>query len=43
VPIYVDREYDDHSYPTRQLPPIDKRYEDNSGIPSQIFLGMGGP
>ena len=39
VPIYVDREYDDHSYPTRMIPPIDKHYEDSSGIPSQIFMG----
>lgn len=39
VPIYTPREYDDHEYPTRQLPPIDERYPDNSGIPSQIYFG----
>jgi len=39
VPIYTPREYDDHEYPTRQLPPIDERYADDSGIPSQIYYG----
>lgn len=38
VPIYVDREYDDVRYPTRELPPVDRRYEDSSGIPSQIYM-----
>lgn len=39
IPIFTPREYDDHRYPTRQLPPIDKQYEDNSGIPSPLWQG----
>jgi hypothetical protein len=41
VPLYVDREYDDSSYPTRMIPPIDSRYADNSGVPSSLFYGAG--
>jgi hypothetical protein len=41
VPLFQPREYDDHRYPIRMLPPIDHRYDDNSGIPSQIFYGAG--
>lgn len=43
VPLYKPREYDDHRYPTRLLPPVLRRYEDNSGIPSQLFYGVSGP
>lgn len=42
VPLYKDREYDDFAYPTRLVPPIDARWEDNSGIPSQLYFGYGG-
>lgn len=42
VPLYKDREYDDFAYPTRLVPPIDARWEDNSGIPSQLYSGYGG-
>lgn len=41
VPLFKPREYDDHRYPIRKLPPIDGRYEDPSGIPSQLFYGAG--
>lgn len=41
VPIFVSREYDDHHPPRRELPPIDSRNEDNSGIPNPIWNGMG--
>lgn len=41
VPLYKDREYDDFAYPTRLIPPIDARWEDNSGIPSQLNYGYG--
>lgn len=41
VPLYQPREFDDHRYPVRMLPPIDHRYDDNSGVPSQIFYGAG--
>lgn len=40
VPIFRDREYDDHRYPTRELPQIDRRNEDNSGVPSPIWNGL---
>lgn len=43
VPLYKPREYDDYQYPTRLLPPVIRRYEDNSGIPSQLFFGVSGP
>lgn len=39
VPVFTPREYDDHRWPQRQLPPVDKRYEDNSGVPSPIWQG----
>lgn len=36
VPVYKDREFDDYTpYPQRQLPPIDHRNDDTSGIPNQ--------
>jgi len=41
VPLFVPREYDDHRYPTRELPPIDTQYEDNSGIVSPLWQGQG--
>ena len=42
VPLYKDREYDSFAYPTRLVPPIDARWEDNSGIPSQLYFGYNG-
>lgn len=39
IPSFVDREYDDHRYPTRLIHPIDRRDEDNSGVPSQLWYG----
>jgi len=41
IPVFKPREYDDRRYPTRLLPPIDHRYDDNSGLPSQLFYGAG--
>jgi hypothetical protein len=41
VPIFVDREYDDHTWPTRQTPPIDHPWTDDSGIPSPLWNGQG--
>ena len=43
VPIFTDREYDNHEWPQRQLPQIDTRNEDNSGIPSPLWNGTWGP
>jgi hypothetical protein len=42
VPLFTEQEYDDHTLPTRQLPPVDKRYEDGSGIPSRFYAGPYG-
>ncbi len=42
VPVFTSREYDDSAYPTRQLPPIDKRNEDPSGIPAPVISGLTG-
>jgi hypothetical protein len=41
VPIFAPREYDDHKFPLRELPPIDRRNEDNSGIENPIWNGQG--
>lgn len=41
VPLYKDREYDDHRWPTRMLPPVDHRYDDNSGLPSPFYGSSG--
>ncbi|MFD6934645.1 hypothetical protein ACFWAP_00620 [Streptomyces goshikiensis] len=38
-PIYVDREFDDNSYPQRVLPQIDKHDLDPSGIPNPTYNG----
>jgi hypothetical protein len=35
VPLFEPREYDDHRWPSRILPPVDRKNEDQSGIPSQ--------
>ncbi|MCC3766045.1 hypothetical protein [Streptomyces sp. UNOC14_S4] len=42
IPGYSPREFDDASYPARQLPPIDRHHEDPSGIPSPILPGLTG-
>jgi hypothetical protein len=42
VPLFKAREYDDHRYPIRLLPPIDSQYEDASGVPGQFWYGGGG-
>ena len=43
IPVFTDREYDDHRWPQRQLPQIDTRDQDNSGIPSPLWNGSWGP
>lgn len=42
VPVFAPAEYDDTRWPARELPPIDKRNEDNSGIPSPLWNYNGG-
>lgn len=37
VPVYQEREYDDHRAPTRLLPPIDSKDEDESGIANPAY------
>jgi hypothetical protein len=41
VPVFKPREYDDPRWPQRELPPIDHRNDDNSGIPSPIWSTYG--
>ncbi len=41
VPVFKPREYDDPRWPQRELPPIDHRNDDNSGIPSPIWTIYG--
>jgi hypothetical protein len=41
VPVYAPREYDDHEWPRRLLPRIDRRNEDNSGIRNPLGNGSG--
>jgi hypothetical protein len=40
-PVFKPREYDDPTWPQRELPPIDSRNVDNSGIPSPIWSQYG--
>lgn len=39
VPDFRSREYDDHRYPERQLPQVDRHNTDVSGVPSPIWNG----
>lgn len=41
IPIFTDREYDDHRWPTRELPPVDHHNQDDSGIPSPLWNSQG--
>jgi hypothetical protein len=41
VPVFREREYDDHRWPVRELPPIDSQDEDNSGVPSPLWNSSG--
>lgn len=42
IPVYVDREYDDHRLPERELTPVDRRNVDESGVPNPIYGAWGG-
>ncbi len=42
VPLFRPREYDDHRYPQRQIPPVDHRNDDVSGVPSPLWNGNWG-
>ena len=39
VPLFVAKEYDDYSLPTRKIPSVDARDEDASGVPSIAYWG----
>lgn len=39
VPLFKAQEYDDYSMPTRKIPSVDSREEDDSGIPSLAMWG----
>lgn len=41
IPIFVEREYDDHRLPERELPTIDRRDIDESGVPSPVWGSWG--
>jgi hypothetical protein len=43
VPVFTPQEIDDHHWPVRQITPIDRRNEDNSGIPTPYWAGPYGP
>ena len=42
VPVYTDREYDDHGLPQRQLPPDRQALRGPSGIPDLFYAGPYG-
>lgn len=41
IPVFTPREYDDHTWPTRQVVPIDEHSADESGIPSPLWNSQG--
>lgn len=42
VPLFKPQEYDDHRWPTRLIPPVDHRNDDNSGVPSPLWSANWG-
>lgn len=42
IPIFAEREYDDHRFPVREIPPIDIQNEDDSGVVSPLWGGWSG-
>lgn len=42
VPLFKPQEYDDHRWPTRLIPPVDHRNDDNSGVPSPLWSSNWG-
>lgn len=40
VPLFREREFDDHRYAQRLIPQIDRRDEDTSGVPSPVWNGL---
>jgi hypothetical protein len=42
VPLFRPREYDDHRWPQREIPAVDHRNDDNSGVPSPLWSSNWG-
>ena len=42
VPLFKPREYDDHRWPVREIPAVDHRNDDNSGVPSPLWSSNWG-
>lgn len=42
VPLFTPREYDDARWPVREIPAIDRRNQDNSGVPSPLWSSNWG-
>lgn len=42
VPLFKSQEYDNHHWPIREIPAVDSRNQDNSGVPSPLWpYGLG--
>jgi hypothetical protein len=42
VPLFRPQEYDDHRWPMREIPAVDHRNDDNSGVPSPLWTSNWG-
>lgn len=42
VPLFRPREFDDHRWPQREIPVVDHRNDDNSGLPTPLWNGNWG-
>lgn len=42
VPLFKPREFDDHRWPVREIPAVDHRNDDNSGVPTPLWNYGGG-
>lgn len=42
VPLFKPREFDDHRWPVRLIPPVDHRNDDPSGIPTPLWFSNWG-
>lgn len=41
VPLFKEREYDDHRWPVREIPTVDSHSVDDSGVPSPLWNAQG--
>lgn len=42
IPLFKEREYDDHRFPVREIPQVDVQNEDDSGVVSPLWSGWAG-